>query len=118
MLHTIPKRHASYPNGVVVFHGRIVRIPVGTCAQWGLAAYRTVEALWDDTEPDIFYLRFHADGKGTASLSRCGALARTFSMMGIRVHFGARFPRGDRVALRGMEEKDGFVRFNIRDVVK
>jgi hypothetical protein len=119
MLHTISRgKHSTYPCGVIVFHGRIVRVPVDTCREWALCRYSTVEALWDDTEPDIFYLRFHVGAAGSAALSPCGCDARTFSMVELRKHFSARFPQGERVAVRGTYESEGFYRFNIRDIVK
>ncbi|MCK9355697.1 MAG: hypothetical protein M0R22_00890 [Dehalococcoidia bacterium] len=119
MLHPIGKgKHSKYPCGVIVFHGRIVRVPVDTCREWALHRYATVEALWDDTEPDIFYLRFHVGDAGSAALSPCGVTSRTFSMVELRKHFGKAMPNGKRVAVRGVYESDGFYRFNVRDIVK
>jgi hypothetical protein len=127
-----PARHRyEGPVAVVSFKtGRkVMRIRRKTAEQWGILEAQTVDPLFDDCDPDVFYLQFREDGKGTYRIAvgnRGGT--RWFACAGIVNHFcndqkgrrrpNAPFPESGVVAFRGVREKAGFVRFNVREKVR
>lgn len=127
-----PARHV-YQGPVVVASlkpGRkVMRIRYSTAELWGILEAKTVDPLYDDCDPDVFYLQFREDEQGTYRIavgSRGGT--RWFACAGIVNHFSrdargrwrpnAPFPEFGTTAFRGVREKAGFVRFNIREKVR